>query len=583
MNIFSDASLNLIDHEDASFNVIDHEDASFNVIDHEDASFNVIDELQQDNQFNIYNTEEILEFLKNNIEIKNNISNTNDAETEIQNISKIEVNNILNEANVTNISLFQENVDCSLPLSQIGKPKTLGLLINKYNRKEDKDNRKEDKDKASDIEFPEFEKGVPKCSGSSYFNATISGSTPTLTLIFETKYKLIRETNTTMRTSLMARALYKITGSTDYIDDEGEHVFTDTTTTFSNIGVGFSLNVPGYDINIPSFTIPLPMIDRGCDDLSRICIPNCKWEHPCYRSCGPRIFGRRICVKICSPIPIPMKSDIHIKFNGYQIPSKKLFSIEETIIGLDFNVIPEFETDMQINYKLKAGSVSVKFDGELKTAMKSLTDVERSIQFEITKLVLGFTFRINKITMLVGGKGINWTNIDIPIISKFDICGDGRKIVSYVDSKNKLSLWYLLGTENLKLYDIIKELIIPGTPEIVINFCKQTKLVIKYGFLICPDSAIVLSFVVKSNCQLYPFRDLNKFDIPDINLNIPSIPRIPGLPIPQDWMNSANYGINQAGKGTAEAINTAQKIVKDYLENIVVSVDKESRVPIIYY
>jgi hypothetical protein len=563
-------------------------DVSFNIIDHEDVGFNIIDELQQDNQFNIYNTEEIQEFFKNNVLIKNNISNTNNTETNngIENISKLEYNNIFNIENVTTFLTFQEIIDCSsnLQLSPIGKPKTLSLLIDKKNTK----NTKNTIAKSEYIEVPEFEWRVPTCGEYEklqLYPVAIYGMFYT---IFDTKFKLIRQTPTTMLTSFKARALYYIYDSNGYISETGEHIFTDTSRIFSNIGFGFELIVPSYNITIPSLDVFTIRAERDCEDLSPICIPNCKWEHPCYRSCGPRIFGRRICVKICSPIPIPTKSNLQLKFEKYTLPSVPLVRIPEVTIKLDINIIPEFEFDQQTAIKVYTDSFSVsEFAKGFAFSMEKLQEtLEMNIQFEITKLIIGFTFRINKIQFQIGqgrsAQGINLTNLDIPIIEPFDICGNGKKLVSKIDSEGNLSLWYLLGTKYITLYEIIKKLIIPGTPEIIINFCKQTEIEFKYGLLFCPKEPVKLSFVVLTSTELYPFRDLNKINIPDIpKLDVPDIPRIPGLPIPKEWINSVNNSLDTALNRTRKNITEATRIIKDILENYKLYTYTENRVPLI--
>ena len=430
--------------------------------------------------------------------------------------------------------------------------------------------------------MPEFEWFVPRCEDNTPFYNFSIPLFANLELIFDLKFKLIRNTPTTMFTSLMARVLYNFYSTTGIIDQTGEHIFTDTSRTLSNPVIGFRFTVPSYNVTTPKLNLFSIRAVRSCEDLSPISIPNCKWEHPCRRSCGPRIFGRRICVNICSPIPIPTKSNLQLKFEPYNVPAKTLLNVPPTIVNFNVAIIPEIEFDMQTLYRIDYWPFSQYFDANLELTTGKISELDYTLQFEITKLILGFTFRINNIQMTVGGIGINLNNIEIPLIPKFDICGNGRKIVSHIDKDRKLSLWYLLGKKSVTLYDIIKDLIISGTPEIVINFCKQTEIEFQYGLLFCPKNTVMVSFVVFSTTTLSPFKDLNRFDIPDIpNLDVPDIPRIPGLPIPDEWRRKINNSIDTALNETTSKVTEATRIIKDILENFQTFTYTELRIPII--
>ena len=416
---------------------------------------------------------------------------------------------------------------------------------------------------------------VPKCEGNiPFFN--FPSTFLLIRVIFDLKFKLIRNTPTTMFSSLMARVLY----TTGVNGETGEHIFTDTSRTLSNQVISFRFTVPSYNVTTPILNLFSIRAVRSCEDLSPISIPNCKWEHPCRRSCGPRIFGRRICVNICSPIPIPTKSNLQLKLEPYNVPAKTLLNVPSTIVNFNVAIIPEIEFDMQTLYRITNLPFPF-FDASLELTMGKISKLDYTLQFEITKLILGFTFKINNIQMTVGGIGINLNNIEIPLIPKFDICGNGRKIVSQTNKSGELTLWYLLGKKSITLYDIINDLIISGTPEIVINFCKQTKIEFQYGLLFCPKNTVMVSFVVFSTTKLSPFKDLNRFDIPDIpNLDVPDIPSIPGLPIPDEWrrrINNLDTALNQ----TTSKVTEATRIIKDILENFQTFTYTELRIPII--
>lgn len=389
--------------------------------------------------------------------------------------------------------------------------------------------------------------------------------------------------------------------------------------TKNNDSYGFNLVIPGFSANLPSFTIPnWPTINEGCNE----CIddewpPLCAWENKSIKKCK-KILGKKICVNI--PFYQPTKCINEIVFKPKTLPSVDFFNFKKTEIAFSFSIIPDIEVDTVMSLgATSGGSITIGDKPEIDTG----TPI---VNFAINTCKIGLKIRIDKLKLTYGGQGINITNITIPIISTIDLFPGEKCLISEADAMGNLKLWYLIKSSYFSLYQILnvgldvvdtvegKIGVVEGevesltgttipkvgnllnhilsfnTPEIIINFLKQTNLNIACGMLICPlprpDELVYLSFVTSVWTTLSPFKNLNAIKIPSIPEKYTNLPSIPSSNyIPDNVTDMINKSIKKATQIpldlAAKEIVYIADYIKNNIENVEISVVASLPIPLI--
>lgn len=374
---------------------------------------------------------------------------------------------------------------------------------------------------------------------------------------------------------------------------------------------GFNLVIPEYNVHIPSFTIPgWPSINFGCNECeSDEFPPLCGWESKTKRFCK-RILGKKICVTFeyfqptkCFNEPVLVEKTL---------PSIHLFNFQRTQLEFSFQLIPDIEIDTTLILGNTTGvSVTIGTDPDVDIST-------RFVNLQIKKLKCGVKMRIKKLHFSYGSNGFTIENLIIPLILPIDIF-NGEKLLNIVaDSKGNLSVWYLLKSFSLSAHsmlnvntnsaDNIGELpsingistgifgqnllnkITGNMGKIVENILKDMVINVNMGLLICPmpnpKEDVFLSFVISGTMNCYPFKDLNKINIPTIPEQYTKIPKIPDNEFLPDEERELINSINEKAmnpiisQATKEIVNIT-KFVKETLENVAITVTFELPIPLI--
>lgn len=402
----------------------------------------------------------------------------------------------------------------------------------------------------------------------------------------------------------------------NYITGFSKTISKDVTTKKNNF-YGFNLVIPEYNVDIPSFTIPgWPSINWGCNKCESDDFPPfCAWETKTKRFCK-RILGKKICVNLDYFQPTKCLNEPVIVAKTF--PSANLFNFQRTELEFSFQLIPDIEIDTTLILGINAGvSVTLGDDPEVDAGT-------RFVNLQIKKLKIGLKIKIKKLHFSYGGKGFTIKNLIIPIILPFDIFG-GEKLLNIIaDSQGNLSVWYLIKSFSFSVYDMLNVIVNAsdnvndningsedspsvndGTPlfgsnllqhiiknvgQIIVNFLKTTMVEITMGLLICPmpnpKEDVFLSFVISTSITSYPFKDLNKIEIPKIPEQYTKIPEIPensSLPDRErELINSINKkALTPITSLAAKEIVNVTKFIKETLENISISVGLELPIPLI--
>jgi hypothetical protein len=373
---------------------------------------------------------------------------------------------------------------------------------------------------------------------------------------------------------------------------------------------GFNIAIPEYNVNLPSFTIPgWPSINLGCNECeSDEFPPLCGWESKSKRFCK-RILGKKICVTFeyfqptkCFNEPVLIQKTL---------PSVNLFNFQRTELEFSFQLIPDIEIDTTLILGNSFGvSVAVGSD-------PNIDAFTRFVNLQIKKLKFGMKMRIKKLHFSYGSKGFNIENLIIPLILPIDIFS-GQKLLNIVaDANGNLSVWYLIRSFSFSVYDILNVIInasdntgespsidggsplfgsnllqriINNVGQIVVNFLKTTIVDINMGLLVCPmpnpKEDVFLSFVISTAITSYPFRDLNRIEIPKIPEQYTKIPKIPDNEFLPDEERELINSINQKAlepitSFAAKEIVNVTKFIKETLENISITAKLEIPVPLI--
>ena len=396
----------------------------------------------------------------------------------------------------------------------------------------------------------------------------------------------------------------------DYPNNITKHFVKDDINKKNNF-FGFNLVIPAFNVELPSFSIPkYPSINNGCNDCESPYLPPlCDWKTLYYKKCT-KIMGKKVCISI--PYYAATKCSDELVFKDKTFPSVKLFDFKETKLEFSFQLIPNIEIDSITKVGITTG---------LKVVIGTDPKIDAGTHFvslDITKFRFGLKIKIKTLKFYYGDTGFVINNLTIPLIPQYDILAGEKTLTIKADSSGNLTLWYLIKTYQVTLYDILNTLIpinsdndepssVNGNPpnkgnnllndiisksgDLVINFLKQTYLDIGFGLLICPlpkpNEDVFLSFVTQANISLEPFSQLNTIEIPTIPTQYSKIPSIPNNDIiPQEIVDLIN---NVNKKALSPITSLAEKelvnsvdYIKKVIEAVKIKLSVQLPIPIIF-
>lgn len=374
---------------------------------------------------------------------------------------------------------------------------------------------------------------------------------------------------------------------------------------------GFNLVIPAFNVELPSFAIPkYPTINNGCNECESPYLPPvCDWKTLYYKKCT-RIITRKVCVSV--PYYAPTKCLNELVFIDKTFPSVKLFDFKETKLEFSFQLIPNIEIDSITKVGITTGAtVVIGTDPKINVGT-------HFVSLDINKFKFGLKIKIKTLKFYYGDTGFVINNLTIPLIPQYDILAGEKTLTIKADSSGNLTLWYLIKTYQVTLYDILNTLIpinsdndepssVNGNPpnkgnnllndiisksgDLVINFLKQTYLDIGFGLLICPlpkpNEDVFLSFVTQANISLEPFSQLNTIEIPTIPTQYSKIPSIPNNNIiPKeivDLINNVNKNALSPVTSLAEKeVVNSVNYIKTVIEAVKIKLSVQLPIPIIF-
>ena len=372
------------------------------------------------------------------------------------------------------------------------------------------------------------------------------------------------------------------------------NTYSGTSSYKKNDYYGFNVVIPEFNSILPIFNIPnWPTINDGCNTCINKNWPiKCKQQAKIIKQCKTS-FGKTICVNKIYSAPISCLNEI--SFNPKIFPSINFFSFKKTEIQFSYQIIPN--TNIDSTFSL---GISTSLANNVDTQIHAGTPI---ISFTVDTCKIELKLKIQNLKLTYDDVGININNLIITLFEETDIFPLEKKLISKTDSQKNIQLWYPLKLLSFTLYDILNVNVnkvenvpiinnienIPTSGNLleyilslsnpsatIINFLKQTVMNINCGLLICPFPTSIaeeygfLKFVTMTQTMLYPYKNLNKIQIPDIPSVYKNVPQIPNntsnkiiQKINTEINNITNIPLSIANK---EIIDITQKVKE--IENV---------------